>query len=188
VQPDPELLEDARSISEAMRRMIWYPASAAEQLDREIEAETLSGQTEVGELREAPEHAQVISLEISARSWTPTSGGTPGEDLSSGRLVELRRVLVQSVPIRAAFSPILPQPLGSCEWVRSVQAFSEQLTHFLRPCNIKVASGVYHRSQQAHSLCGCSASCALVYYACGPGRSFYPFLPGPRHLGGPGLR
>lgn len=42
MQPGPELLEDARSIREAMRRMVRYASDAAEKLEERIEDETLA--------------------------------------------------------------------------------------------------------------------------------------------------
>jgi hypothetical protein len=65
VQPDPELLSDARSILEAMRRMVRYASDATEKLDARIDAEDLNGEAETVELREALEQVQAISLEIS---------------------------------------------------------------------------------------------------------------------------
>jgi hypothetical protein len=65
VQPDAELLADARLIREAMRRMVRYASNATEKLDERIEADTLNGATEAVELREALERVQALSLEIS---------------------------------------------------------------------------------------------------------------------------
>jgi hypothetical protein len=65
VQPDPEILGDARSILEAMRRMVRYASDATEKLDARIDAEDLNGEGETVELREALEQVQAISLEIS---------------------------------------------------------------------------------------------------------------------------
>jgi len=53
VQPDPELLADAPSIREAMRRMARYASDATEKLDERIEVETLDGWSEAEELRKA---------------------------------------------------------------------------------------------------------------------------------------
>lgn len=65
MQPDAELLADARLIREAMRRMVRYASNATEKLDERIEADTLNGATEAVELREALERVQALSLEIS---------------------------------------------------------------------------------------------------------------------------
>jgi hypothetical protein len=55
VQPDPELLEDARSIREALWRMTRLAHNAAETLDARIEDADLDGLAEVVEVREALE-------------------------------------------------------------------------------------------------------------------------------------
>jgi hypothetical protein len=53
VQADPELLANARSIREAMRRMVRYASDAARALDARIEDENLDGKAEAVEVREA---------------------------------------------------------------------------------------------------------------------------------------
>jgi hypothetical protein len=53
VQPDPELLEDARSAREGMWRMARLAQDAAETLDARIEDEDLNGKVEAVEVREA---------------------------------------------------------------------------------------------------------------------------------------
>lgn len=65
MQAHPDLLADARSIRDAMRRMVRYASDATEKLDERIEVETFDGQTEVVELRESLERVQTITLEIS---------------------------------------------------------------------------------------------------------------------------
>jgi hypothetical protein len=65
VQPDPELLEDIRSIREGLWRMVQLAQEAAETLDSSIEDEALDGGTEAVEVREALERLQALSLEIS---------------------------------------------------------------------------------------------------------------------------
>jgi hypothetical protein len=82
VQPDPELLADARSIREAMHRMVRYSSDATEKLDERIEAETLDGRSEVVELREALDRVQTLSLEVSEELWTRISSGTPARGSS----------------------------------------------------------------------------------------------------------
>jgi hypothetical protein len=60
VQPDPELiLEDARSIRDAMWRMAQLAQDAAETLDARLEDEDLDGSAE------ALEQVQALSLEVS---------------------------------------------------------------------------------------------------------------------------
>ncbi len=60
MQPDPELmLEDARSIRDAMWRMAQLAQDAAETLDARLEDEDLDGSAE------ALEQVQAISLEVS---------------------------------------------------------------------------------------------------------------------------
>ncbi len=59
------MLEDATSICEVMSRMFRYLSDATEDLDRRIEEGTLDGLTEAGELREALERVQSLSLEVS---------------------------------------------------------------------------------------------------------------------------
>ncbi len=59
MQPDPELiLEDARSIRDAMWRMAQLSQDAAETLDARLEDEDLDGSAE------ALEQVQAISLEV----------------------------------------------------------------------------------------------------------------------------
>ena len=65
MKPNYELVADARSIREAMRRTVSYASDATERLDKWIEAETMDGTTEAGELREALERVQPLSLEVS---------------------------------------------------------------------------------------------------------------------------
>ncbi len=43
MQPDPEILGDARSMLEAMRRMVRYASDATEKPDARIDAEDLNG-------------------------------------------------------------------------------------------------------------------------------------------------
>ncbi len=55
MQPDPELiLEDARSIRDAMWRMAQLAQDAAETLDARLEDEDPDGSAEAVEVREAP--------------------------------------------------------------------------------------------------------------------------------------
>jgi hypothetical protein len=66
VEPDRDLiLEDARSISDGLRRMVRLAQNAAEALDSRVEEEDLNGATEAAELREALGRVQALSLEIS---------------------------------------------------------------------------------------------------------------------------
>ena len=66
MEPDRDLiLEDARSISDGLRRMVRLAQDAAEALDSRIEDEALDGETEAEELRDALERVQALSLEIS---------------------------------------------------------------------------------------------------------------------------
>jgi hypothetical protein len=62
VQPDPELLDDARSIREGPWRMAQLAQHAAESLDARIEDEDLNGIAEAVEVREALERMQALSL------------------------------------------------------------------------------------------------------------------------------
>jgi len=64
VQPDPELLEDARSIREGLWRMARLAQDAAETLDAGIENENLDGLAEAVEMREALERLPVVGLEV----------------------------------------------------------------------------------------------------------------------------
>ena len=57
--------EDARSIREGLWRMARYAQDAAEALDAQIDDEDLDGRTEAGEVREAFERVQALSLEVS---------------------------------------------------------------------------------------------------------------------------
>ena len=66
MEPDRDLiLEDDRSISDGLRRMVRLAQDAAEALDSRIEDEALDGETEAEELRDALERVQALSLEIS---------------------------------------------------------------------------------------------------------------------------
>jgi ferric-dicitrate binding protein FerR (iron transport regulator) len=66
VEADRELmLEDASSLRDALCRIARYAQDAAELMDDRIEDETLNGGTEAEELREALEHLQAASLEVS---------------------------------------------------------------------------------------------------------------------------
>ena len=65
MQPDPELLGDARSMLEAIHCMLRYVSDATEKFEDRIDAEDLNGEAETVELREALEQVQAISLEIS---------------------------------------------------------------------------------------------------------------------------
>jgi hypothetical protein len=66
VESEPELiLEDARSIREALLRMARYAQDAAESLDTKIEDEDLDGLAEAVEVREALEGLQALSVEVS---------------------------------------------------------------------------------------------------------------------------
>ncbi len=66
MEDDCELiLEDARSIREGLWRMAQLAQDAAETLDARIEDEDLHGLAEAVEVREALEHLQVLSLEVS---------------------------------------------------------------------------------------------------------------------------
>ncbi len=73
------LLQDATSIREAMQRMVRYMSDATETWDRRIEEEILDGRTEAEELREALEHVQYLSLEVSEEL------GLPGQVRPIGR-------------------------------------------------------------------------------------------------------
>lgn len=64
MQPDPELLEDARSIREGLWRMARLAQDAAETLDAGIENENLDGLAEAVEMREALERLPVVGLEV----------------------------------------------------------------------------------------------------------------------------
>jgi phosphate uptake regulator len=59
------ILEDARSISEGLWRMARLAQEAAETLDSGLKDEDMDGRAEAAELREALEHVQTISLEVS---------------------------------------------------------------------------------------------------------------------------
>jgi hypothetical protein len=66
IEPNSELiLEDARSISEGLWRVVRLAQDAAELMDYRIDAEDLDGSTEAGEVREALERLQALSLEVS---------------------------------------------------------------------------------------------------------------------------
>jgi hypothetical protein len=66
VEPNPELrLEEARSLREGVWRIAQLAQNAAEKLDTKIEDETLDGNTEDEELREALGLVQALSLENS---------------------------------------------------------------------------------------------------------------------------
>jgi hypothetical protein len=66
VEPEPELiLEDATSLRDAMRRVARYAADATAVLNARIADDDLDGKTEAGELREALEKVQNLSLEVS---------------------------------------------------------------------------------------------------------------------------
>jgi hypothetical protein len=65
VQPDPELLQDVRSLREGLWRMAQDAHEALQVMDRRIEAEDLDGEAEAGELRRALERMQSLSLELS---------------------------------------------------------------------------------------------------------------------------
>ena len=66
MESNPELrLEDARSISEGLWRMVRYVQDGGELMDARIEDEDLDGRTEAIEVREALERLQAISLEDS---------------------------------------------------------------------------------------------------------------------------
>ena len=66
VEADREpILEDARSIRDAMWRMAQLAQEAAEALDARVEEEDLDGQAEAVEVREALERVQSLSLEVS---------------------------------------------------------------------------------------------------------------------------
>ena len=65
MEADHELiLEDARSIRDAMWRMAQLAQDAAEVLDVRIEDENLDGLTEAVEVREALERLQALSFEV----------------------------------------------------------------------------------------------------------------------------
>ena len=66
MEADRELiLEDARSIRDAMWRMVRLAQDAAEALDARIEEEDLDGQTEATDVREALEQVHALSLKVS---------------------------------------------------------------------------------------------------------------------------
>lgn len=58
-------MEDARSTREGLWRMARYAQDATESLDSRIEDEILDGLAEAGEVREALERLQALSLEVS---------------------------------------------------------------------------------------------------------------------------
>ncbi len=63
---NPELLlEDARSISGVLWRMVWLAQEAAEALDSRIDEEDLDGLVEAVEVRKTLERMQSLSLELS---------------------------------------------------------------------------------------------------------------------------
>ena len=63
---NPELLlEDARSISGGLWRMVWLGQEAAEALDSRIGDEDLDGLVEAVEVRKTLERMQSLSLELS---------------------------------------------------------------------------------------------------------------------------
>ena len=77
VDSDRELmLEDARSISQGLWRMVRLAQDAAESPDRRIEEEDLNGIEEAVEVRAALACLQALSVEIS-ENLTPTSSCTP---------------------------------------------------------------------------------------------------------------
>ncbi len=59
------LLEDARSISGGLWRMVWLAQEAAEALDSRIEDEDLDGLVEAVEVQKTLERMQSLSLELS---------------------------------------------------------------------------------------------------------------------------
>ena len=59
------MLEDARSISQGLRRMAQLAQDAAESLESRIEDERLDGLAEAVEVRVALERMQALSLEVS---------------------------------------------------------------------------------------------------------------------------
>ena len=62
----PELLlEDARSMSGGLWRMVWLGQEAAEALDSRIEDEDMDGLVEAVEVRKTLERMQSLSLELS---------------------------------------------------------------------------------------------------------------------------
>ena len=62
----PELLlEDARSMSGGLWRMVWLGQEAAEALDSRIKSEDLDGLVEAVEVRKTLERMQTLSLELS---------------------------------------------------------------------------------------------------------------------------
>jgi hypothetical protein len=63
--PDPQHLEDATNIRDAMRRISQEAEAAVDLLDSRIEDERLDGSTEVGEVRTILELIQNLSLEVS---------------------------------------------------------------------------------------------------------------------------
>jgi hypothetical protein len=66
VEADRELiLEDARSISDGLWRMVRLAHNAAEMLDARIDGEGLDGLAEAVEVREALERLQTLSVEVS---------------------------------------------------------------------------------------------------------------------------
>ena len=66
MEPNPELrLQDARSISGGLWRMVWLAQEAAEVLDSRIEDEDLDGLVEAVEVRKTLERMQTLSLELS---------------------------------------------------------------------------------------------------------------------------
>jgi hypothetical protein len=66
MEADRELmLEDARSLGDALWRMARYAQEATEALGSRIEDEDLDGLAEAVEVREALERLQALSLEVS---------------------------------------------------------------------------------------------------------------------------
>ena len=66
MQPEYEhMLEDARSIRLGLWRMAQLAQDTAEALAERIEVEILDGRTEAGDLREALERVQALSLQMS---------------------------------------------------------------------------------------------------------------------------
>ena len=63
---NPELLlEDARSVSGGLWRMVWLTQEAAEALDSRIDEEDLDGLVEAVEVSKTLERVQSLSLELS---------------------------------------------------------------------------------------------------------------------------
>ena len=110
MEADRELiLEDARSIRDAMWRMVRLAQDAAEALDARIEEEDLDGQTEATDVREALEQVHALSLKVRRGAGRlpeqarPQGGEGDSRTLVPGSLVRSPAVLT-SVCVQADLS------------------------------------------------------------------------------------